>query len=90
MLYSDDRVVVLYDKFPKSQHHLLVIARDPGLLDMTCLNRNHVPLLEHMLATVSAARASPRSRPHCTQSCALQGPLRRTYTCRGTVDRGTR
>ena len=39
---------------------------------MTCLNRTHVPLLEHMLATVSATRAPPLSRPHCTQPRACR------------------
>lgn len=46
----DEHTMVVQDKFPKGRVHLLVIARDKCLLDISCLRRQHVPVLDHMVA----------------------------------------
>jgi Scavenger mRNA decapping enzyme C-term binding len=61
----DDKVLVMHDAYPKARHHILVIALDPGLLDISCLRSCHVPLLQHMRARAAAwfdARAAPVGR----------------------------
>ena len=44
----DEAVLVVHDKYPKGMHHGLVIPRQHGLLDVSCLQRGHLPLLQHM------------------------------------------
>lgn len=44
----DDKVLLIKDGYPKARFHILVIARDPALLDISCLRSRHVPLLTHM------------------------------------------
>lgn len=43
-----DRLLIIRDQYPKSKTHLLIIARDPQLLDISCLRGQHVPLLRYM------------------------------------------
>eukprot|EP00238_Polyblepharides_amylifera_P001613 CAMPEP_0196571856 /NCGR_PEP_ID=MMETSP1081-20130531/1984_1 /TAXON_ID=36882 /ORGANISM="Pyramimonas amylifera, Strain CCMP720" /LENGTH=392 /DNA_ID=CAMNT_0041888965 /DNA_START=24 /DNA_END=1199 /DNA_ORIENTATION=- len=47
--YSNS-LVVLRDKFPKSRCHWLVLPRVSGLMGLTSLRVEHVPILEDMLA----------------------------------------
>lgn len=52
----DDEFVVIRDKYPKARVHLLVLARDPGLIaGPSALRTCHVPLIERMLATARQA-----------------------------------
>lgn len=50
----DDRCLVIRDAYPKAKFHILVIARDPALLDISCLRAHHVPLLNHMRGKAEA------------------------------------
>lgn len=47
-IWHDDRVVMLKDQYPKARFHMLVIARESSLLDISCLRSCHIPLLAHM------------------------------------------
>ena len=44
----DEDTLMIHDKYPKGHQHALVIPRLPGLLDLSCLRREHLPLLKHM------------------------------------------
>ncbi|KAL0479889.1 aprataxin, partial [Acrasis kona] len=48
LLYKDDKVIVLYDAFPKARFHCLVIPRDEKIEYLSDLKKEHIPLLEHM------------------------------------------
>jgi aprataxin len=48
VFYKDDKVVVIYDNFPKAHYHLLVLPRDVTILDMNHLTRDHIPLVKYM------------------------------------------
>jgi aprataxin len=48
LFYADDKVVVIYDMFPKAMYHLLVLPKDVSLIDASVLTSEHVPILEHM------------------------------------------
>eukprot|EP00892_Ulva_mutabilis_P010974 jgi/Ulvmu1/8249/UM041_0060.1 len=45
-----DDLLIIRDQYPKARVHLLVIARDAQLLDISCLRRQHVSLLQMMQA----------------------------------------
>lgn len=44
---TDDKVVVIKDKYPKAKHHYLVLPKE-DISDLKNLKREHVPLLKHM------------------------------------------
>ena len=48
IVYGDEDVVVVADKYPKARVHLLVVARDTSLGSVLDLRSTHVGLLEHM------------------------------------------
>lgn len=48
-LYSDDKLIVIRDAFPKSTEHFLVLPRDTSLQSLNDLRPHHVPLLEGMM-----------------------------------------
>jgi Scavenger mRNA decapping enzyme C-term binding len=51
----DDNVLMIKDGYPKARFHVLVIARDPTLLDISCLRApQHLPLLTHMRSKAEA------------------------------------
>lgn len=47
-MWHDEQVLVVRDKYPKARFHILVIARDRVLQDISCVRRQHIPLLQHM------------------------------------------
>lgn len=49
VFYEDDKVVVIYDRFPKAMYHLLILPRDTSLLYLSSLSREHIPLIQHMM-----------------------------------------
>eukprot|EP01108_Squamamoeba_japonica_P004108 TRINITY_DN329_c0_g1_i1.p1 TRINITY_DN329_c0_g1~~TRINITY_DN329_c0_g1_i1.p1 ORF type:complete len:211 (+),score=5.53 TRINITY_DN329_c0_g1_i1:168-800(+) len=49
------QVVIIHDKYPKSQLHWLVLARDESLNAVDDLKPEHIPLVEHMIAEAQAA-----------------------------------
>jgi aprataxin len=48
VLTSDDKCIIIKDKFPKSQHHFLALPRD-DIKDIGSLDGSHVILLQHIL-----------------------------------------
>ena len=60
IVYGDEDVVVVNDKYPKARMHLLVVARDTSLGSVLDLRSTHVGLLEHMrdVGGREAARAA--------------------------------
>jgi aprataxin len=46
--HTDDQVVGILDKYPKSSVHGLLLARQPGLDSVSMLRGEHLPLLQHM------------------------------------------
>ena len=58
---SDDRTVMIRDKYPKAKHHYLVLPRE-DISSMKSLDISHVPLLEHMLR-VAKEFVSKLSKP---------------------------
>lgn len=44
---EDDQVVVIKDKYPKAEHHFLVLPKEE-ITNINKLKRDHVPLLQHM------------------------------------------
>jgi len=66
VLFFDDEIVVMRDKYPKASTHLLVLARDQTLAaGPTALTKAHAPLLTRMLAAgrKAAAEEAARARP---------------------------
>jgi len=60
IVYGDEDVVVVNDKYPKARMHLLVVARDTSLGSVLDLRSTHVRLLGHMrdVGGREAARAA--------------------------------
>ena len=60
---SDDRVVMIRDKYPKARHHYLVLPQ-ANISSLKALRACHAPLLTHMLQVardfVSELAAGPR------------------------------
>jgi diadenosine tetraphosphate (Ap4A) HIT family hydrolase len=54
IFYEDEKIVCIYDNFPKSKFHLLLLPKLnekntlSDLKNISVLNKNHLPLLEHM------------------------------------------
>jgi aprataxin len=48
LYYRDDKVVVIYDQFPKAMYHLLILPKDTTVIDMSHLTKEHIPLIQHM------------------------------------------
>ncbi|GLH04839.1 Aprataxin-like protein [Gryllus bimaculatus] len=46
---QDDKIVIIQDKYPKAEFHYLVLPRE-DISSINKLNREHLPLLEHMEA----------------------------------------
>jgi Scavenger mRNA decapping enzyme C-term binding len=99
-VFSDDDFVVIRDKFPKARLHLLVIPRDPELLDLSCLRRQHLPVLgkmrelgEHwaqqvgsaIVAEVRATTTSGTSSTHLLPAGALCTITAYTYRQRSCL-----
>merc|ERR1719174_2255004 len=63
VLWSDDRVVLVYDAFPKGRVHLLLLARDPSVeRGVSSLRPRHLPLLEHLYVVSRAIVAELERR----------------------------
>lgn len=45
--YQDDKICIFDDKYPAAQYHLLAVPIEP-IIDITCLNRDHLPLLKYL------------------------------------------
>lgn len=73
ILLSDDRVVVIEDKYPKARVHLLVIARDTSLGSVLDLRPAHVELLEHMRNAGSRAVGEKFGDPRHASSSDVVG-----------------
>ncbi|OQR94866.1 histidine triad family protein [Achlya hypogyna] len=52
VVFFDDSVVVVRDKYPKAKLHLLVVPRTPMPFGVASLTKEHVPLLQHMASVV--------------------------------------
>ena len=50
----DESLLVVRDGYAKARHHVLLIARDPALPDLSCVRSAHLPLLRHMRETAAA------------------------------------
>lgn len=50
----DEHILLIRDAYPKAMLHVLVIARAAHLWDMSCLRREDIPLLQHMIKTATA------------------------------------
>lgn len=48
IVVTDDRIVMIRDKYPKATHHYLVLPRD-DIHSLRALNGSHTQLLSHML-----------------------------------------
>lgn len=48
IVISDDRTVMIRDKYPKAKHHYLVLPRE-DITSLRALDSSHGPLLIHML-----------------------------------------
>ena len=46
-IYSDDRVIVIKDKYPKAKYHFLVLPKQ-RILGLQCVDISHLELLQHM------------------------------------------
>lgn len=46
-VYSDSRVVVIKDKYPKAQYHFLILPKE-SISSLKIVNKSHLELLEHM------------------------------------------
>eukprot|EP00759_Apiculatamorpha_spiralis_P052011 PhF_6_TR5580/c0_g1_i2/m.7994/K10863/APTX; aprataxin len=55
--YVGERLVVLYDLYPKSVVHLLVLPRDPRITDLSVLGTQHLPLVQEMIQLGDAIMA---------------------------------
>ncbi len=75
--HVDAQVALLPDKYPKARHHVLVVARDPGLASVYDLRREHVPLLRHMMQVaqrwVRDTAADPGSQHGAAAAAASSG-----------------
>eukprot|EP00798_Chlamydomonas_sp_ICE-L_P018706 gene18706-25229_t len=64
--WFDEQCVRLVDKFPKSLHHCLVVARDPTLVSVEDLKPSHVVFIKHMqevAPSCMADRATAAAQP---------------------------
>ncbi|KAF0689661.1 Aste57867_18898 [Aphanomyces stellatus] len=59
VVYFDETVVVVADKYPKATCHLLVIPRGIMPIGVGDLTRDHLPLLRHMQSLVSSLSSLP-------------------------------
>eukprot|EP01080_Neovahlkampfia_damariscottae_P010805 gene10805-3423_t len=48
LYYKDKECTVLYDGYPKSKYHLLIVPNDLSITNCSKLNKNHKSLLKHM------------------------------------------
>jgi len=47
--YMDETFLVIYDQYPKSKIHLLVMPRDPRIINLNVLGPSHIPFLRGMV-----------------------------------------
>jgi aprataxin len=47
--YMDDTFIVIYDQFPKSRIHLLILPKDVRITDLGALGPSHIPFIRSML-----------------------------------------
>merc|ERR1712029_436543 len=50
VLFEDDELCVIKDKYPKARIHLLVLPKDTMLVNLNSLNDSHIPLIRRMVA----------------------------------------
>lgn len=48
VIYQDNLVIIIKDKYPKSIHHFLVLPVGK-VKDLKALTRSHIQLIEHMV-----------------------------------------
>lgn len=49
-VYADDKLVIIKDKYPKSEYHYLVLPKE-NISGIRSLNESHLPLLKYMEST---------------------------------------
>lgn len=47
VVYSDQKIVMIKDMYPKAKHHFLVVCHE-DISSLRNVNEKHIPLLEHM------------------------------------------
>lgn len=48
LYYKDDLCTVIYDAYPKSKVHFLIMPNDTNILSLNELTKDHIPLIQHM------------------------------------------
>lgn len=74
----DEHVIVFWDKYPKAACHFLVVPREEGVYDLSCLTLEHLPLLDRMVA---AAQTQIGQLPDDVQRVRTKATVQHVVLC---------